>query len=356
MKMKRLSSFSALAALVVLASCGGDSGPNFADEIDESNMGGAAETSYDFVSDVANGIMQGEPSADVPLAPPLAGGTLADRVIRDLVQRGFRRSGKGAELVPRMPQLVGAACQPVVTGVDTLGSAIDTDDDGIPDDLKITFGANCTVTEGDLTWTYSGSFRLRDVAGLFGYRLDAANLKYHEENMVTEAVYDFTVNGSETALYTASSATHTAGLAYSIHGVYGKVAPPPPGGPQATAALSEYRVTFRWDENTSFDPDGTITLGAPVPSGDLDIDLDFQAVASSADGDFAFHFTLSTPTVLHYDNSSCYDFTSGQLKGALNGSADIYFLITWTDCGTTTYETHGTTDGGVVTARQFGSE
>src|SRR5262245_25159555 len=137
------------AALMGALACGGSDGPDYESEIDESNMEGAAETSYEFVGDVIFGIMSGTPAADLPLAPAGEGGTFADRLIGDIRARGTRRSGR-PELTPGTPlQLVHAVCEPVETGVDEFGDPIDADEDNVPDDYKLTFPANCTEVEGD---------------------------------------------------------------------------------------------------------------------------------------------------------------------------------------------------------------
>lgn len=347
--MKRLVRFLLVFPLVAGVACSSDGGPDYASEIDESNMEGAAETGYEFVSDVVYGMMQGEPTADIPFAPAFAGGSFGDRLLADIRSRADRRSGRPGALSVAPLQPVLSVCEPTETGVDIEGYPIDSDGDGIPDDYKLSFPANCTETEGDWVYVYSGSVRIRDVAGLYGYRLDIANLKLHEENTATEDEFTFAANGSENALYDTDEVTHATNLSYStIYSVSGEATAP---GMMSSAAET-YSYKFTWVESTSFDPAGVISLDAPIPSGEFDIDLDFRAFLAGGGENFAFRFHLTTPVDLGYD-TGCNGIEDGQLKGALNDSEDIWFLITWTGCNTTTYETHGTTDGGTPAVRKF---
>ncbi|MEO6067574.1 MAG: hypothetical protein ABJB33_00960 [Gemmatimonadota bacterium] len=344
---KHTSSFFAAAALVALAACGSsDGGPSYSSTIDESNMSGAAEVTAGFVSDIASGMLSGDPSADFPLAPAFQGGSFGDRVIRDFAARAARRSGRSG-LRAAAPQLISAVCTPTETGVDELGDPIDTDADGIPDDYRLNFGSNCSEVEGDWTWTYSGSFRFRDVAGLYGFILDATNLKYSETNVATGVAFSFSVNGTERGTYATSGIDHIANVHYAITEHYDDAVITAPG--LQAAAPIDLNVSYTWVENSSYDPESPLSLEANIPSGDLSVDLDFRIIGSqTGQPSIAFRFQLTTPTVLHYENVSCYDFDSGQLKGALNNSASIYFLVTWTGCGTATYESFGTTQPAVT--------
>lgn len=346
--MKTFVRFLLASSLVAGLACSSDSGPDYASEIDESNMEGAAETSYDFVQDVVYGMMQGSPTADLPLAPPFEGSTFADRLLLDIRARGVRRSGRSDFLTAPPLQPVLAVCEAVETGVDDEGDPIDTDDDGIPDDYKLSFPANCSETEGDVVYTYSGSVRVRDVAGLYGYRIDIANLKYREEEVGTDDLYSFAVNGSEAALYSSSGATHSTHLTYTTTFTASVTAPA-----MASASASTASYKFSWDEETAFDPEGILSLESEIPGGDFDIDLTFRAVFSGFEEDLALKFRLTTPEELHFDTGSCEGIDDGQIRGELNGNDDIYFTVTWTGCGSTTYEAHGTTDGETLTARTF---
>lgn len=353
---KRVSRFFAAAAALSLVACGGsDGGPNYASEISEEDMGGAAEASYGLLGDVVGGIVnfsEGSQIPDLPLAPAMAGQTQLDRLMTGIRSRAIRRATRRGTQLPsgvmamgsRGPMLSSSACEPVISGVDSLGNWIDSDDDGAPDDFKATFPAGCSITDGDWTYTYSGAVRLRDQPGLFGFRIDLINLKYTETYDPTGDGSSFTGNGSEIAVYAANGVDHDANLAYKFADHYSGAAV---AGIQTSAAPSDFSIAITWIESTSFDPDGTITTES-IGSGDFSIDLDFRAVLNGTGSpEQAFRFHLTTPTVLHYDASSCYGITSGVLRGALNSSSDIYFLVTWTGCDTTTFETHGTTGGAV---------
>jgi len=244
-------------------------------------------------------------------------------------------------------QPVRFVCEAVETGIDELGDPIDSDADNVPDDYKLSFPANSTETAGDWTYTYSGSVRLRDVAGLYGYRIDISNLTFKETNNVSDEVYIFKVNGTESALYAASGADHSTHLSYLTSQTGPDAAP----GPMTSANYS-FSLTFSYDEETSFDPEGTISLEADIPDGDFEIDMTFKAFISGEGENAAFRFRLTTPEALHYESTACGDIDEGQIRGALNSSEDIYFLINYTGCDAFTYEAHGTSDGG-VTAKPF---
>lgn len=353
--IKQISKCVAAAALVALAACGGgDEGPSYASEIDESNMGGAAETSYGLVGGVIDGLVTFNDGAEIPwlpLAPAAPGVSRVERLLMGIQATALRRAGRQGILAARPPQAVHAACVPVETGIDELGDWIDTDADGAPDDYKVTFPSGCSITEGEFTYTWSGAVRLRDVAGLFGFRVDFLNLKYRVTHDPSGDYETWNVNGMEQGVYATNGVDHTADIGYLFGFHSSGVATA--SGLQTSAAPSDFAIAIAWNENTSFDPDGTITTES-VGSGDISIDLDFGAVLTgTGEPTQAFRFALTTPTVLHYDASSCFDINSGQLRGALNGSESIYFLITWTGCGTTSYQTFGTTDGGVTVARHY---
>jgi hypothetical protein len=345
--MKRISRTLIGLAVIGALACSGDEGPNYASEIDEANMEGAAETSYDVVGDIIDGMMNGSPSADIPLAPAFEGATFADRLLADIRARGNQRSGRPELASAPGLRLVSMVCEEVETGIDEFGDPIDTDEDGIPDDYKLSFPANCTEVEGEWTYTYSGSVRVRDIAGMYAYRIDIANLKFKQVH-TSGSEYSFSANGTEQAVYAASGAEHSAHLTYADRIVESDA--PTVDGPSA-AAPEVFNITFSWDEETSFDPDSPLSLEAEIPSGEFDIDMTLRAIFSGGgEEEGAFRFHLTTPEELYYNTESCDGIDDGSLKGALNDSEDIWFLITWTGCGSTTYQSNGTTDGGELPA------
>lgn len=340
--MRNLQLGVTLVLAAGLVACNSDNGPDYASSIGPEDMGGAAETSTQFVQDAVNSMLSGEPGTelpDLPLAPAAHPMSLLDRLVLGARDNALKRSGHPELVGGGSPIPVSAVCALQVTGVDTAGNPIDTDDDGVPDDFRVTFPSGCTYSGAGSTTTYAGSLRFRDVVGLYGFQIDLSHFKYTYTNDSTGDYENIGINGTEHALYAASGATHSANLSYSI-----AILGVPFGGaprPQLVDA-PDYSSTFTWNESTAFDPASAISLAAPIPSGTLNVNLDFRAQVTDTSTRF-FHFVLSTPTVLHYDADVCGDIDDGQIRGALNNSESIYFTITWTGCGATTYAAYGTT-------------
>ena len=224
------------------------------------------------------------------------------------------------------------------------------DNDGIPDDLTISFPANCVESDsaGTYTATYSGSIRIRDQAGLYAFRLDVGNFKIKYVQPSTGDFEQLALNGFEIATYASTGISHQTDMSYAIAFSYSGAPGAPQGSPSLASAVTTGSITFVYKETSAYDPDGTISLAAPIPSGDLTFTFDYRILASSSSEPTQnFRFTMNTSTALHYDAISCYDINSGAVHGLLNGDGAVGFDITWTGCGTYTVTTFGTTEPAV---------
>lgn len=346
--------WATLAIALGAAACGSnDNGPSFASTIDSVSARDAATDAANFANDVGTAIVNGNTYADIGSLLPAKGLTSTNYVQRLLanieataLRRAHRPVPQGA--LSAAPDLTSpfSECHPTITGVDADTVPIDTDNNGVPDDLKITFPANCIASDsaGTNTTQWTGSVELKDLGGLYAYRLNAGNLKVKSVETATGNYFQIAVNGFETATYAASSITHQTGISYGIS--YSGLAPsaPAPGTPMATPP-STGSLTFDYNETSAYDPDGTVSMANPIPSGDLTFNFDYKILASSTgQPDQNFHFTMNTSTALHYDTSTCSDVVSGVIHGLLNGNNAVGFTVTWTGCDSWTVETFGTTE------------
>ncbi|HVX88057.1 MAG TPA: hypothetical protein VG940_03955 [Gemmatimonadales bacterium] len=342
------TTFKTLLAAAVLgtaAACGNDGGPSWSNTVDVNNANMAAADAANWATSVSEGILDFNVSTEIPLVRGVAAPDYPERLIARIRRQALARVGHGTPGALASPFTLNGTCEPVETGVDALGDPIDTDHDDIPDDYKIDFGAACTDSEGEYSVTYSGALRIRDAAGLFGYRLDALHFK---ARWVHLAEYEqFTLNGYETGAYTSSAAALTTDMDYGEAWHYvAAAAPPMEIIPSGTGT-----VTWSLVAHSAYDPDGTIALGAPMPSGLLDLDADYRVRYAGDAGSDGFHFVVASTTPLSIEATPCEGPVAGVLDGELNGDADIGFTVTWTACHTATITTRGTT-GGTTSARR----
>jgi hypothetical protein len=341
----RISTVLGAGALVLLAACGGDEGPNWTDEITTEGAEGMAELAAGVADEVSQNLLffsYTELELEGPAA--VAGTTTptaAELFIARLRARAYRGTPYEYMAATPSPFRVSAVCVPVETGVDSLGAPIDTDEDGIPNDYTISFPSGCTETDGDLTYTWSGSARVRDVAGLFGYRLDVNNLRLRVS--YPEGYEQMGYDGTEQGLYAAGGITHSSDLTIAL----AAHSSGPIGAGLQSAAATDVAISYRQIESSSYDPDGTITLEA-VGDGLLTFDLDYRFVFAYSDDteslEEAVRFTMVTTSALDIDDA-CPGPIDGTIVGDLNGNADIGFTINWSACNTYEVTTRGTTAG-----------
>jgi hypothetical protein len=294
---------------------------------------------------VATSILNLQVSSELPFG--LVKGTetpnLTERLLARTRRQLLSRSSRPDLANSPSPFRVSAVCEPVVTGqLDSLGNAIDTDEDGIPNDLTVTFPSGCTVEDGDDTFTYAGSMRHRDVAGLFGYRLDLNDLRLRVSG---EWGYEeHAADGFETGVYASGGITHEVDMEQTISAQFEAEAP---AGPMLAAPLTIVEQ-FRWIESAAYDPDEAITLEGDIPNGSLTFDIDMRRQFDATDGEqsveLALRFTMTTTEALDIDNVTCHGPTDGTVVGDLNGNDDVGFTINWNSCDNYSVTVRGATE------------
>ena len=221
------------------------------------------------------------------------------------------------------PQFSASLASPTCTP-DQTGAATDTDADGIPDLLTITYTpANCTVTDtatGDVT-VIRGKITYRDISNdLHGFDIVVDELRQDTYVGSSQEWFHGVIDAHETARTTSTGGTwsltasalnqlgtgdvvdQTSQVAYSVTGKYTSNGSVPAGGPM---------------------PDGTVTL-----SGTIDATL-------PASGRLVVK--LLTTNALHYE-SSCPGNDTGEVELRLNGNPAEGVLVRWIGCNSAAYE------------------
>lgn len=336
----------AVAGLIVLPlalGCGAsDGGPTYATTVDSSTAAEFGGEAGNYAEAIAGSLVAGYPAVDAfALLDPARGATptqYAAGVIQYLRGQAYARARKNlptGSLLAAAPHFSTSfsTCTPQITGLGADGRPIDVDGDGVPDDFLISFPAGCVDSDstGDTTTTYSGSIHIQDLAGLYAYRIDVGELRVKGMTATAGDFEELALNGSEIASYTSAAISHQIDMTYDIS--------------LGRGGASVENILFVYKETSAYAPDGTISLAAPIPSGDLTFALDYRVLASIApDPARNFRFTMHTSTPLHYDAAACYGLDTGAIHGLLNGEAGVGFDITWAGCRSYRVTSFGTTD------------
>ena len=339
---KHTSAFFAAAALVALAACGSsDAGPTYATAADSATIDLFAQDAGDIAqSALFNVFDNGGMNIGFAARPAGAGGA-ARGALQYALALGTRSALRHSAPLPRSsvaPIQFSAPfsqCTPVETGVDQFGVPIDTDADGISDDYKVNFGSACVSEDSAGTYrvTISGSIRIEDTGlGFFSFRVTAANLKVVDLDLTTGDSFTFSMNGFETATFTAALASHSQELGVRI---------------AATSGSTTTSIAYTDNEDASFDPDAgsSLAIATPLPAGIFDFTADYRIVGENSGGQVAgnFRFQLSTPTPLHYNPACVFDIDAGVFRGLLNGNSNVGFTLTWTSCANPVRDIFGNT-------------
>lgn len=228
---------------------------------------------------------------------------------------------------------VATPCLPAQTGVDSLGVAIDSDGDGIPDDLSVDYGSGCSEPVGGLVYTFSGHYRLQDTGnGVANYLYTTSHLSAMVRDTATGNFYRQVVTGTESADFTASHAVHQMDVTLEV---------------ASKSGADSAAVSLRSIETSSFDPDGgsSFMTGGTLPQGTLHFGAEFTYVSISA-GMETHRFVLSTPTPIHLAFACGTGIDGGKLQGLLEGEATVGFRFTWAGCVTPALLMFGTVEVG----------
>lgn len=187
----------------------------------------------------------------------------------------------------------------------TLSDTTDTDGDGVPNDLLVSFDSpSCIRDSAGITASLSGSLRITDPGTTAGFnvqytnvafRLEAANGDYFQVGMSgTQGVAATTTTASLNENVTVTITTQSAGETASL------------------TVAQNWQAGFTAAGGETFDADGVL------PSGDLNV----SGSSTWTSGANAFSFTMTTPTALAHD-AACTEeptLTAGVVRAAVVGN------------------------------------
>lgn len=299
--MQRLGTTAATILLAIggLAACSGNDGPALTTAMDSAQAAMVAGQASDLFSPTANGLLQFDPDeAVLGLGYLIPTGPSTPVARRPLLGR-LRLA-----LAGRAP-----GCDPVQS------DPTDSDGDGIFDDNTITFTAgNCTTTDGDGNpLVVSGTIRIREQDGLFGWLVDltSLNLKFGDATSSTT----FLANGYYQAVIGGLGASARQKLSLQVTDTEDGV----------------YAFTDNWVVTYTPDNGQEIVAGGPLPAGAFGVTGAFTYTRSGA----VFRLTLVTALPLTVDGvcTGHPPFTGGQVVGTIDSHPQAGFLITYTGCG-----------------------
>lgn len=323
MTLRRVIRITPLAALIlalVPAACARDGGPEDPSGppdppplpvIDSARVLAFAGTSENRMQGILHTVLSGQSlgSPNPFLLPNLgAAGTTTAVPVRRAVQ----------------------VCVPAQTGVDTLGLAIDSDIDGIPDDNTVDFGPGCSFLDGGLEYTFSGKYRLRDPGGgIMDWEYTATSLAAKVRDTATGDFYRQQVTGAEAAHFSPGHAAHQMDVTLEVQGRSG---------------ADSTHVRFRTKTASTYDPTAgsSFQLHGTLPQGTLGFaaELTFRDLAAGADSQ---RFVIATPTPVHTAFACDTGIDGGVLRGLYEGDDRVGFRYHWPGCGAPLLELFGTT-------------
>lgn len=310
------SSAFGLVALLGLGACGGDGGAgvtsNNLSDAQAWVLGDMTSTQLSTVSTaLINFNFYGSGLNSVYFARGSAPGQLLSELAARAPAAEFRQ-GYSAFLAY-------APCAPA------LSDTTDSDADGVPNDLLLTWG--CSVIDTVLGGGFSatGKVRLRDVVDAatgFGYHIDFDQFRVTTTTVGGTATYATVLDGSYSTSVNGSSAVADQDLAWEFH------------------KDGQRLVQHSWDWRLVFTPDTPINWAtAQLPAGSFELNGDlFYSGDTGGNGSGTWSFRMSTLSLVDYDGSCDLDppFSSGLITGSLVGRSDVGFGVTYTSCGSYT--------------------
>jgi hypothetical protein len=287
-----------LAMAAMLGACGGDSGPDLATDINDSQaqiIGQAAATQ---IGALASGLA----TFSSPAVPGIEAGFFAPQTTTGrFFLHNLGRLHPGVR--PALAVLARSeTCAP------TISDSTDTDGDGIRDNSTAAFTAgNCSVYDSltATTITITGSINVQDTDDLdtqFGYNVGFSG---------------FEVTFSDTV-------TQTADISIGISGTFG-------------ADVTLLTATGTQDVRTRLDTTGNIDAANPtLPAGDFTVDGAYSFSGDLGQGSAAWSFGTNTTVPLNYDGT-CEDpdwpFESGTVDVFIAARQTVGFTVTYAGCG-----------------------
>jgi len=271
----------------------------------------------------------GGPS-DVVLTPgqaQLVGGGVADQAT-NLVE-AFTLDGLGespiekavarAPVEPRLRRLLFVT---LAAGEDcaVFSDTTDSDADGVPDDLVVTFSSPACTTFGDSgTAIASGSFRVTDPGLDPGFTIAYSNVRLRFESATSDDYLDFRLNGTQGVATTTTSADLHEFLDLTV-------------AARAGTQVANVTLQDNWTASFTADTGGTYDVRAPLPDGSISI------TGSSAWSGSGINASLGVATLepLTYQATCTNEpvFESGQLRALIIGNRGGAFVrVQFIGCG-----------------------
>jgi hypothetical protein len=196
---------------------------------------------------------------------------------------------------------------------------VDTDGDGIPDNITEAWGSDCSESSSGETFTINGSLSFSDATpntpGL-AYTANIDNFGIQESG--SSADLTLSINGTLGVTETLSSIGVSANYTYN----FAETAPD-----AVTEAITE-KLTSAY----SFPATSTLLVeGDALPAGTFNISGQETFTVNNT----TYAFTVSTPTPLAVDQADCpTGVTSGVVTVGFSGQGGTgTATITWTACG-----------------------
>jgi hypothetical protein len=224
---------------------------------------------------------------------------------------------------------VGASRPPAPCAPTSVGTA-DANSNGIPDDITTTYtAANCSYTNGGTAVVVTGTVRLQEVAGLYGYRVTYGN--FNTVGRKGDSTYTTAVDGSVEYVYAnATSARSQDNLAITL---------------AVGSSLGSVSLTRQGAFSTTFTPSGsnTIATNRSLPTGSLSLAGTLTIIAAVTGNQIApggqssqtITMNVSTTTAMNASQACSGDASidSGQMTATVTGSQTGTAVARFTTCG-----------------------
>lgn len=218
--------------------------------------------------------------------------------------------------------VLASGCHPALSGaLDSAGAPLDSDHDGIPDDLTAAYTRdNCTLVDsvdGQVEW-FAGTIAFHDDTGPYAFHWRSDFTDHIDRG--TAGFTERTTTGTETAALFSDRMTATAALrihtSFSHDGISGQAG-----------------YTEEWDATYLPEGGGPLVPGAEIPSGTIVFTGVFDASEPAHARQGSFTIWTAEPIYYSVGCGTRYPaFTSGVIAGRQAGGAATSFTATFTGC------------------------
>ncbi len=203
-------------------------------------------------------------------------------------------------------------------------SPVDTDHDGVPDQVTFTFvPSSCTFSFSNGQMQLSGSVSVNDPAPSdSGLSLNASATNFQVSLTSGAQSLIVTRTGSWSGAASSGGLSNTLNVTTTVH----------------VTGRPDIEITDAWSGTFTPDAGQSIFMGHPLPAGSYTVSGSIQVT----DGTSEHALSLVTVTRLHYQPDACSGhvspFGSGEVRAVLSGSHGRgYVRIVWSNCDTPTY-------------------